>query len=62
MIYTSILELIGNTPMVYLRRISRDCQALLAAKLEMFNPISVKDRPVLYMIDDFTAVLFRAHS
>jgi cysteine synthase len=29
-----------------------DCVATLAAKLEMFNPLSVKGRPVLYMIEE----------
>lgn len=46
----SILECIGKTPIVQLGRLSQDCYATLAAKLEMFNPISVKDRPVLSMI------------
>ena len=52
MIKNSIQEIIGNTPLVYLKKIGRDCNATLAAKLEMFNPMSVKDRPVLYMIED----------
>ncbi|MBD3159194.1 MAG: cysteine synthase A [Candidatus Lokiarchaeota archaeon] len=46
----SILECIGKTPIVQLGRLSQDCRATLAAKLEMFNPISIKDRPVLSMI------------
>jgi len=45
----SIAECIGNTPMVYLRR-PEGTGASVAAKLEMFNPYSIKDRPVSYMI------------
>ncbi len=49
-IKNSILDLIGNTPMVYLNRFATGLNATLAAKLEMFNPYSIKDRPVSYMI------------
>jgi len=52
MIHSSVIDLIGNTPLVRLDRIGRDCHASLVAKLEIFNPISVKDRPVLAMIED----------
>jgi len=45
------MELIGNTPMIELARFGRDLPATIAAKLEMFNPYSVKDRPVSYMIE-----------
>jgi cysteine synthase A len=48
----NILELIGNTPMIYLNRFGTGLEAALAAKLEMFNPYSVKDRPVYYMITE----------
>jgi len=45
-------DLIGNTPMVWLRRIAPDCQAELIAKLEVGNPAgSVKDRIGVAMID-----------
>jgi len=47
----SMLELIGNTPMVYLDRFGEGLGARIAAKLELFNPYSVKDRPVLNMIE-----------
>jgi cysteine synthase A len=51
-IYDSITDLIGNTPLVRLRRIN-DSNATVAAKLEYFNPASsVKDRIGLAMIDD----------
>ena len=48
----NVLGLIGNTPMMYLDRFRDNCKARIAAKLEMFNPSSVKDRPVLYMIQE----------
>ena len=48
----NILDLIGSTPMVYLNKFGTGLNAKLAAKLEMFNPYSVKDRPVYYMINE----------
>lgn len=48
----NITELIGRTPMVYLRRIAGNTEATLVAKLEYFNPGgSVKDRIGLSMIE-----------
>jgi O-acetylserine dependent cystathionine beta-synthase len=48
----SVLELIGNTPMVRLRRISGGDAGDIFAKLEFFNPgFSVKDRIGLGMIE-----------
>jgi cysteine synthase A len=45
-------DLIGDTPMVVLRRIAPDCRAELVAKLEVQNPAgSVKDRIGVAMID-----------
>jgi cysteine synthase A len=39
------LSLIGNTPMIYLSNIAKDCKAKIALKMEYFNPAcSVKDR------------------
>ena len=52
-IYSSVLELIGNTPMVRLNEMSRETGAEVLAKLEYFNPMSsVKDRAALSMVDD----------
>jgi cystathionine beta-synthase len=51
-VHDSVLDLIGNTPLVRLDRVGRDLPCHLLAKLEYFNPGgSVKDRPALEMID-----------
>jgi len=48
----SLLELIGNTPMLRLDRTAKDLECTLVAKLEMFNPGgSSKDRIALAMIE-----------
>lgn len=47
----NIIDLIGNTPMVELKKLSPEDGVLLFAKLEGFNPGgSVKDRPARSMI------------
>ena len=46
-IVNSVLELVGDTPMVELERLGRDAGAVarVVAKVELFNPAgSVKDR------------------
>ncbi len=49
----NILDMIGNTPMVKLARMSGSSDAEVWVKLEGFNPGgSVKDRPALSMIED----------
>jgi len=48
----SLVELIGNTPMVRLDRTAKDLECTLVAKLESFNPGgSSKDRIALAMVD-----------
>ncbi len=50
--YPSVLELVGNTPIVRLDRISRDVPGTILAKLEYMNPGgSVKDRIGTAMIE-----------
>lgn len=52
MIYKSVEELIGKTPVMELTKIQKN--ANIFAKLEFFNPAgSVKDRVAKAMIDDF---------
>jgi cystathionine beta-synthase len=50
--YDSIVDLIGDTPLVRLRSVARDVPAAVYAKVEYLNPGgSVKDRIALRMID-----------
>ena len=54
-IYDSIVDTIGNTPLVRVKRIARDAgaRAEILLKLEFFNPLaSVQDRIGVSMIDD----------
>ena len=50
--HKDILETIGNTPLVKLKRVTKGLKADMFAKLEFMNPIgSVKDRIAKYMIE-----------
>jgi cysteine synthase A len=52
-IYTTILETIGNTPLIRLNKITSGLKCTVVAKLESGNPGgSVKDRICLSMIDE----------
>jgi cystathionine beta-synthase len=51
--YANILEVIGDTPMVRINRITQDIPAEVYAKIETFNPgNSIKDRMAVKMIED----------
>ena len=50
-----VTELIGKTPLLALDRLYSDSDAKVYAKLELLNPMSVKDRPVLNMIREAMA-------
>lgn len=53
MLYESITETIGRTPLILLRRVVEENSAQIYGKMESFNPMnSVKDRIALSMIRD----------
>jgi cystathionine beta-synthase len=53
MIYNSIVETIGNTPMVRLNKVSKGFKGTILVKVEYFNPgNSTKDRMAVKMIED----------
>ena len=57
-VYNSILETIGNTPLVRLGRLAEQagCQAEVLVKMESFNPVfSVKDRIAVAMLEAMEA-------
>lgn len=53
MIHNSILDAIGNTPLVKLNKITKDLPLTIAAKVEYLNPgQSIKDRIAIKMVED----------
>ncbi len=53
MIYNSIIDTIGNTPMIRLNKISKDIKGEILVKVEYFNPgNSMKDRMAIKMVED----------
>ncbi len=56
MYYNSIIEAIGNTPLVKLNNVTKGIKGTVLAKVEYFNPgNSMKDRMALAMIEDAEA-------
>lgn len=54
--HASIIDTIGNTPLVKLNKVTRGIQGTILAKVEYFNPgNSVKDRIAIRMIEDAEA-------
>ena len=52
-IYNNITQVVGNTPLVRLNRLTGDLNVIIVAKLESHNPLgSVKDRIAVSMIDE----------
>lgn len=52
-VHGSVLDLIGNTPLVRLNKVTRGLEAQVLAKLEYLNPSgSIKDRIALCMIEN----------
>jgi cystathionine beta-synthase len=55
-VYESILDCIGNTPMVRLRRVTEGLKCKVYAKVEFFNPAgSIKDRVARQIVEDYEA-------
>src|SRR6478735_1936771 len=53
MYYSSIIQAIGNTPLVKLNKVTKGIKGTILVKVEYFNPgNSVKDRMALKMVED----------
>lgn len=53
MIYNSIIETIGNTPMLRLNKVTKGIKGTVLVKVEYFNPgNSIKDRMAVKMVED----------
>lgn len=52
-VYSNVLELIGNTPLIRLNRVTEHIKGNIYAKVEAFNPgHSTKDRIALHIIEE----------
>ncbi len=52
-VFDNVLQLIGNTPLIHLNRITQDLKGHYFAKVEAFNPgHSTKDRIALHIIEE----------
>src|SRR5690606_31684702 len=52
-VYNNVLELIGNTPLIRLNKVTQNLEGNYYAKVEAFNPgHSTKDRIALYIIEE----------
>lgn len=57
MYFNSLIETIGNTPLVKLQKVNGNSEGTILAKVEYFNPgQSVKDRMALKMVEDAEAL------
>ena len=53
MYYNSIIETIGNTPLVKLNKVNKGIPGTILVKVEYFNPgNSMKDRMAIKMVED----------
>ncbi len=53
MYYNSVIEAVGNTPLVKLQKVNDGASGIILSKVEYFNPgQSIKDRIAIKMIDD----------
>jgi cystathionine beta-synthase len=49
----SVLETVGNTPLIRLNRVTKDISALVLAKVETYNPgLSIKDRIAVRIVEE----------
>ncbi len=52
-VYNSIIDTIGNTPMIRINKLAKDIKGTVLAKVEYFNPgNSMKDRMAIKMLED----------
>jgi len=57
MYYNSIIETIGNTPLVKLNKVNKGIPGTILVKVEYFNPgNSMKDRMAIKMIEDAVGI------